>query len=260
MLKPLAITVLLAASQPALAATWSYDFSGTLGNHFDHMWDEPAPSTVFQAAGQLLFHTQGVAMSSTNELFVYRDFMPTYQQSWTAQLGVQVPLNLDTQTRTGNEVFFNVGAALLAYTTNPDGSVRNGMSISLESNPPDGHQYWSGTLGEDFVGDQPTSDVAGTLWLSFDAATKLMSAYSAYGTVLSVDIGDAANGWAMNGSDNFYIAVGFSSENMVISEAEALSLDNFSATLQPVPEPETYALMLAGLGLVGFAARRKRRT
>lgn len=29
--------------------------------------------------------------------------------------------------------------------------------------------------------------------------------------------------------------------------------------LQPVPEPETYALMLAGLGLVGLAARRRRR-
>lgn len=30
------------------------------------------------------------------------------------------------------------------------------------------------------------------------------------------------------------------------------------ALANPVPEPETYALMLAGLGLVGFAARRKR--
>lgn len=29
------------------------------------------------------------------------------------------------------------------------------------------------------------------------------------------------------------------------------------ATLAPVPEPETYALMLAGLGLVGVAARRR---
>jgi hypothetical protein len=27
----------------------------------------------------------------------------------------------------------------------------------------------------------------------------------------------------------------------------------------PAPEPETYALMLAGLGLVGWAARRRRR-
>lgn len=30
------------------------------------------------------------------------------------------------------------------------------------------------------------------------------------------------------------------------------------ATLAPIPEPETYALMLAGLGLVGVAARRRR--
>lgn len=31
----------------------------------------------------------------------------------------------------------------------------------------------------------------------------------------------------------------------------------FSATMVPVPEPETYAMLLAGLGLLGFAARRR---
>jgi hypothetical protein len=36
----------------------------------------------------------------------------------------------------------------------------------------------------------------------------------------------------------------------------AVSVDNFSVTA--VPEPSTYALMLAGLGVVGFAARRRR--
>jgi len=35
-----------------------------------------------------------------------------------------------------------------------------------------------------------------------------------------------------------------------------LVFDN--VTLAPIPEPETYALMLAGLGLVGFAARRRK--
>jgi NAD-dependent oxidoreductase involved in siderophore biosynthesis len=29
--------------------------------------------------------------------------------------------------------------------------------------------------------------------------------------------------------------------------------------LVPVPEPETYALMLAGLGIVGWAAKRRQR-
>ena len=27
--------------------------------------------------------------------------------------------------------------------------------------------------------------------------------------------------------------------------------------LSPIPEPETYAMLLAGLGLLGFAARRR---
>lgn len=34
----------------------------------------------------------------------------------------------------------------------------------------------------------------------------------------------------------------------------------FSVTISAVPEPETCAMLLAGLGLVGFAARRKRAT
>ena len=39
----------------------------------------------------------------------------------------------------------------------------------------------------------------------------------------------------------------------------AFETANFSVTA-PVPEPETYALMLAGLGAVGFISRRRRRT
>jgi len=39
----------------------------------------------------------------------------------------------------------------------------------------------------------------------------------------------------------------------------AFEVANFSVTA-PVPEPETYALMLAGLGAVGFISRRRRRT
>jgi hypothetical protein len=37
-------------------------------------------------------------------------------------------------------------------------------------------------------------------------------------------------------------------------------IDNFSiSTIAPVPEPETYALILAGLGLIGFIRRRKQK-
>lgn len=37
-----------------------------------------------------------------------------------------------------------------------------------------------------------------------------------------------------------------------------LAIDNFSLSVTAVPEPGTYALMLAGLGAVGFLARRRR--
>lgn len=36
-----------------------------------------------------------------------------------------------------------------------------------------------------------------------------------------------------------------------------VGIDNISLTAVAVPEPETYALMLAGLGVVGWAARRR---
>ncbi len=33
---------------------------------------------------------------------------------------------------------------------------------------------------------------------------------------------------------------------------------NFNSVAAPIPEPETYAMMLAGLGLMGFVARRRK--
>ncbi|MDE2389017.1 MAG: PEP-CTERM sorting domain-containing protein, partial [Betaproteobacteria bacterium] len=34
--------------------------------------------------------------------------------------------------------------------------------------------------------------------------------------------------------------------------------DNLSLTLSPVPEPKTYAMLFAGLGLLGFTMRRNK--
>jgi hypothetical protein len=35
---------------------------------------------------------------------------------------------------------------------------------------------------------------------------------------------------------------------------------SITAVAAPVPEPETYAMMMAGLGMMGFIARRRRKT
>jgi hypothetical protein len=41
---------------------------------------------------------------------------------------------------------------------------------------------------------------------------------------------------------------------------DAFETANYSVIAAPVPEPETYALMLAGLGAMGFVARRRRQS
>ncbi len=69
-------------------------------------------------------------------------------------------------------------------------------------------------------------------------------------------------GWESRGFD--FIAtesttrISFAS---TITGNAGMALDNVEVTLgtaAPVPEPETYAMMLAGLGLLGFAARRRK--
>lgn len=45
----------------------------------------------------------------------------------------------------------------------------------------------------------------------------------------------------------------------VLGNGKADYQGGVGVALAPVPEPETYAMMLAGLGLLGFAARRKQK-
>jgi hypothetical protein len=63
-------------------------------------------------------------------------------------------------------------------------------------------------------------------------------------------VGSYWNFAAASSSDYFNKVVFTSGEN-------AFETDNH-AVLAAVPEPETYALMLAGLGLIGFASRRRK--
>ncbi len=51
----------------------------------------------------------------------------------------------------------------------------------------------------------------------------------------------------------------YSALRLTFDNDTAMGFDNFSVTAVPaIPEPETYALMLAGLGVVGFMARRRK--
>ncbi len=95
------------------------------------------------------------------------------------------------------------------------------------------------------------------------------------GTQLAVAAGTSGNGnqqfgayWNFTAanSDEWFDTVkmistlpAFETDNhAVLFAVEELPLQTFSV-LSPVPEPQTYAMMLAGLGLMGFMAHRRRK-
>jgi hypothetical protein len=69
--------------------------------------------------------------------------------------------------------------------------------------------------------------------------------YSAFTGNISYDFG------ALAGGDYYYSVAG-------IGTGTAGGFYTISSTITPVPEPHTYALMLGGLGALGFVARRRR--
>ena len=58
--------------------------------------------------------------------------------------------------------------------------------------------------------------------------------------------------WSASSAGNYYVAVGG------LSNGTQGGIYNGAISVTAVPEPETYAMMLAGLGALGFLARRRR--
>ncbi len=102
----------------------------------------------------------------------------------------------------------------------------------------------------------PGDGVDGRLTVSRDGASQLVSVYS--NGVLGFSFTDSS-GWAdFSGNNaNFFI------DDFATGQREAASgyvdyIKTYDTAMSPpVPEPETYALMLAGLGVLAMVARRR---
>lgn len=85
------------------------------------------------------------------------------------------------------------------------------------------------------------------------------------GTTQTTDFGTTTglasyHGFGLDGGGEYF--TGFSiytvPENARGFGLSTVAYGSVPAMTQPIPEPETYALMLAGLGVVGFVARRRK--
>jgi len=134
-----------------------------------------------------------------------------------------------------------------------------------------------GVFGGDFLAAGPTStspatltftgggvDYISFLWGSPDTYNLLTVGSTAPGAT-SQDFTAMSLGFPVtNGDQSFSQYVQFTGLNgskitslTFTSSIDAFESANYSVT--PIPEPETYALMLAGLGAIGFIARRRQK-
>jgi len=99
---------------------------------------------------------------------------------------------------------------------------------------------------------------AGAMVNSFDGGPILVIAYGADTTILEAHVVSVSTPGGFNEGSFYGIVRGTDDIRAIAFGGMGLVMDDVTFTT-PVPEPETYALMLAGLGLVGWAARRRAR-
>ena len=154
------------------------------------------------------------------------------------------------------------------------GAVTNFANNQLGAIP--SHTIGTGYTGVSYTNSNPSSPASATSLYYINSATdELFVATSAFNTPTITKVGALgheilrANGLDISSSGIAYSAflmddgTGKSALTTInLATGAATKTGDFVGTINgltiaPVPEPETYALLLAGLGLIGAASRRK---
>lgn len=188
-----------------------------------------------------------------------------HAQLWTWSFmdkGVDYSLSFDSLS--GNVGTFTLTLDTTGYNQQPNGYLDSvdlkawgGTDISFTLLSAPGGTAWNPTEGPISSGPVVNTGCGGTLdaagFACVEAVTK---------GVLSVADGDpysfrfevTASSFHMTSTSGSHVGAGYAS-----AAGEGSSFGITSVT-SPIPEPETYAMLLAGLAVLGFATRRRRAT
>ena len=168
----------------------------------------------------------------------------------------------------------NLGTSLNSLVFDSNGNLFAANSALYSVNTNTGSASLLGNGGASYSSSGDLAFVGGALYLSSAGSNdKLVSLNTStgfasnvgsigYGSVYGMATNDNVHLYGMSGTNVITIntttgagqfAVNYGGQGLGTAWGTA-----FVSEANPVPEPETYAMMLAGLGLLGFMARRKK--
>ncbi len=92
------------------------------------------------------------------------------------------------------------------------------------------------------------------LYNFYEAQNITLNGVGLYGSILA-PLATVSGG---NGQINGNVVVGNWNSNIQVNSNHYFNPTNVAGLVSAVPEPETYAMLLAGLGMIGFMARRRK--
>ena len=247
--KALVAALALSAAGAANAAITSYNQDGA-GSILLSVWDK---TNQVSAVFDLGIDTDSFTVASATANMNWDLTSGDYSDVWAAVSGYDM-------TNTFFMVFGGdrTGAAVtdLYYVSTADSQTGvNAMSPQLlaQFDATEAYQTNSNQLGNHLlVANGANVDVGGPSY----QGTQMLDNWAGQATFTATAlVGDSIGFYALQGAgsrrDTFVTNEAFAGEFSMSSAGQ------LSYVTAPVPEPETYALMLAGLGLIGTVARRR---
>jgi len=237
------------------ADIFTYDFSGTLSDHFDRTID--AGRNFNQRNGRLEFDNGNFPDTAGIEAFQNTVFTPGYDNSWSANIDVTIPQFYNNLSGSSdNYVKAGIGVYFSQNETGNAPLQQFSFFLEVNSLQPGPPTRTFGVETNTEIERRGTSLETANLFIDYNSTTKTLSAVADELTILSVNL-DGEVDWGMQSGDLFDIVLFADARNEAVAAANPLHLDNFEA-ISAVPEP--CSLAICSLAFIFVLPRFRRRT